>query len=154
MHDMAVTADNSSKQRKRRGNLPKETTDRLREWFLAHLEHPYPTEEEKQGLMRGTGLQMNQISNWFINARRRQLPAMINNARVEEDARSARGGERKAAEGPSDGWGYRREDKTGGLPSLGGSEGDGEGSGYEDEYDGLRYRARAPGHGNSKRESI
>ncbi|KAG5919741.1 hypothetical protein E4U53_003966, partial [Claviceps sorghi] len=47
-----------SKQRKRRGNLPKETTDKLRAWFVAHLQHPYPTEDEKQELMRQTGLQM------------------------------------------------------------------------------------------------
>ncbi|KAK4074334.1 transcriptional regulator family: Homeodomain [Trichoderma harzianum] len=66
-----------SKQRKRRGNLPKETTDKLRSWFHAHLTHPYPTEDEKQELVRQTGLQMNQISNWFINARRRQLPTML-----------------------------------------------------------------------------
>jgi hypothetical protein len=48
-----------SKQRKRRGNLPKETTDKLRTWFVAHLQHPYPTEDEKQELMRQTGLQMS-----------------------------------------------------------------------------------------------
>ncbi|CZS93166.1 uncharacterized protein RAG0_03565 [Rhynchosporium agropyri] len=82
--------EGDTRQRKRRGNLPKETTDKLRTWFMAHLTHPYPTEDEKQELMRQTGLQMNQISNWFINARRRQLPAMINNARAESTARSAR----------------------------------------------------------------
>ena len=48
-----------TKQRKRRGNLPKETTDKLRSWFVAHLQHPYPTEDEKQELMRQTGLQMS-----------------------------------------------------------------------------------------------
>jgi len=79
-----------TKQRKRRGNLPKETTDKLRAWFVAHLQHPYPTEDEKQELMRQTGLQMNQISNWFINARRRQLPNMINDARAESEAMSGR----------------------------------------------------------------
>lgn len=47
------------KPRKRRGNLPKETTDKLRSWFMAHLSHPYPTEDEKQDLMRQTGLQMS-----------------------------------------------------------------------------------------------
>jgi hypothetical protein len=45
--------------RKRRGNLPKETTDKLRDWFKRHLTHPYPTEDEKQELMRQTGLQMS-----------------------------------------------------------------------------------------------
>lgn len=54
---MGMSGDN--KQRKRRGNLPKETTDKLRNWFVGHLHHPYPTEDEKQELMRQTGLQMS-----------------------------------------------------------------------------------------------
>lgn len=55
----AMGMHGDSKQRKRRGNLPKETTDKLRAWFVAHLQHPYPTEDEKQDLMRQTGLQMS-----------------------------------------------------------------------------------------------
>jgi hypothetical protein len=54
-----------AKQRKRRGNLPKETTDKLRSWFVAHLQHPYPTEDEKQELMRQTGLQMSTLYSIF-----------------------------------------------------------------------------------------
>ena len=50
---------NDNKQGKRRGNLPKETTDKLRAWFVNHLQHPYPTEDEKQDLMVRTGLQMS-----------------------------------------------------------------------------------------------
>ena len=49
------------KQRKRRGNLPKETTDTLRAWFRENLGHPYPSEEEKQRLMKATGLQMSEF---------------------------------------------------------------------------------------------
>ena len=56
---MGMHGDN--KQRKRRGNLPKETTDKLRAWFHSHLSHPYPTEDEKQDLMRQTGLQMSKL---------------------------------------------------------------------------------------------
>lgn len=56
---LGIGGDN--KQRKRRGNLPKETTDKLRAWFMAHLSHPYPTEDEKQELMRQTGLQMSKF---------------------------------------------------------------------------------------------
>ena len=54
-----INDGSDGKQRKRRGNLPKETTDKLRAWFVAHLQHPYPTEDEKQELMRQTGLQMS-----------------------------------------------------------------------------------------------
>lgn len=57
-----ITMSGDNKQRKRRGNLPKETTDILRKWFLAHITHPYPSEEEKQSLMRETGLQMSKLS--------------------------------------------------------------------------------------------
>ena len=53
---------NGAGGRKRRGNLPKETTDKLRAWFVSHLHHPYPTEDEKQDLMVRTGLQMSEFS--------------------------------------------------------------------------------------------
>jgi len=66
----AMTMNGDSKQRKRRGNLPKETTDKLRSWFMAHLHHPYPTEDEKQELMRQTGLQMST----FLSGRSPLIP--------------------------------------------------------------------------------
>ncbi|RAK82637.1 homeobox domain-containing protein [Aspergillus fijiensis CBS 313.89] len=70
-----------SKNKRRRGNLPKPVTDILRAWFHEHLDHPYPSEEDKQMFMTRTGLTISQISNWFINARRRQLPALRNQMR-------------------------------------------------------------------------
>ncbi|KAL6238211.1 hypothetical protein BDW75DRAFT_237706 [Aspergillus navahoensis] len=71
-----------SRNRRRRGNLPKPVTEILKAWFHAHLDHPYPSEEDKQMLMSRTGLTINQISNWFINARRRHLPALRNQRRT------------------------------------------------------------------------
>lgn len=47
--------------KRRRGNLPKHTTDLLRSWLAQHIDHPYPTEEEKQILMSQTGLNLNQV---------------------------------------------------------------------------------------------
>ncbi|MCJ1234850.1 hypothetical protein MMC14_002813 [Varicellaria rhodocarpa] len=81
-----------SKHKRRRGNLPKQVTDRLRNWFQEHVGHPYPTEEEKQMLMTQTGLTMSQISNWFINARRRNLPQMTRQAQYEANIRDHQGG--------------------------------------------------------------
>ncbi|OQE46927.1 hypothetical protein PENCOP_c001G05389 [Penicillium coprophilum] len=78
------------KTKRRRGNLPKPVTDILRAWFHEHLDHPYPSEEDKQMFMTRTGLSINQISNWFINARRRQLPALRNQMRSGADAESQR----------------------------------------------------------------
>ncbi|EGG12562.1 uncharacterized protein MELLADRAFT_86714 [Melampsora larici-populina 98AG31] len=58
---------------RRRGKLPQAVTALLRNWLMSHTSHPYPTEEEKKFLCEQTALNMNQVSNWFINARRRIL---------------------------------------------------------------------------------
>jgi len=65
------------KPKRRRGNLPKATTALLKEWLAQHKKHPYPTEEEKLHLAKETKLSLQQISNWFINARRRHLPHLL-----------------------------------------------------------------------------
>jgi len=70
--------------KKRRGNLPKTATNILKKWLFDHLFHPYPTEEEKSALAQQTGLTMNQISNWFINARRRILQPMLESVRQQQ----------------------------------------------------------------------
>ncbi|RIA93612.1 homeobox KN domain-containing protein [Glomus cerebriforme] len=67
----------SIKPKRRRGNLPKATTAHLKEWLAQHKKHPYPTEEEKLLLAKDTNLSLQQISNWFINARRRHLPHLL-----------------------------------------------------------------------------
>lgn len=100
MHSSSLGSPGDSgsdmREKKRRGNLPKQVTDMLRAWLWEHLEHPYPSEEDKQMFIHQTGLTINQvgksfydvyvvctvannlyqISNWFINARRRQLPGL------------------------------------------------------------------------------
>ncbi|CAO3609327.1 unnamed protein product [Mucor fragilis] len=78
MTDKKVTsASASSTNKRRRGNLPKAVTAILRDWLSRHKKHPYPTEEEKAALAAETNLNLNQISNWFINARRRILQPML-----------------------------------------------------------------------------
>lgn len=51
-----------SRNKRRRGNLPKPITDILRAWFHEHLDHPYPSEEDKQMFMTRTGLSISQVS--------------------------------------------------------------------------------------------
>ncbi|KAI9311062.1 homeobox KN domain-containing protein, partial [Dichotomocladium elegans] len=63
--------------KRRRGNLPKEVTEYLKGWLVDHKKHPYPSEKEKIQLANRTGLTVNQISNWFINARRRILQPLL-----------------------------------------------------------------------------
>lgn len=50
-----------SGNRRRRGNLPKESTAVLNAWFCQHMTYPYPKEEEKHRLQVETGLSMSQV---------------------------------------------------------------------------------------------
>ncbi|KAK7583415.1 hypothetical protein V3481_012704 [Fusarium oxysporum f. sp. vasinfectum] len=54
----SVSGDNKQQMRKR---TLSRTQDKLRKWFAANLQHPYPTEDEKQDLMRQTGLRMGKL---------------------------------------------------------------------------------------------
>ncbi|ORY91402.1 hypothetical protein BCR43DRAFT_499025 [Syncephalastrum racemosum] len=74
--------------RKQRSNLPKPITAILKDWLARHKRHPYPNEEEKAQLVQQTGLARNQISNWFINARRRILQTMLDQAEDDDEDES------------------------------------------------------------------
>ena len=49
----------------------------LREWLFQHPYNAYPTRDETQVLANETQLTKKQVSYWFINARRRILPAIF-----------------------------------------------------------------------------
>ncbi|KAJ7185556.1 hypothetical protein C8R46DRAFT_1060979 [Mycena filopes] len=67
---------------RKRGRLPKETTDFLKDWLHSHAAHPYPSEIEKKQMCHATGLSMSQVSNWMINGRRRILgPSYLSTSR-------------------------------------------------------------------------
>ena len=61
----------------KRSNLPRPAVDILKTWLFQHLVHPYPSEEEKRMLAQQTNLNLTQVNNWFINARRRILQPML-----------------------------------------------------------------------------
>uniref|UniRef100_A0A2K5YMH5 Homeobox protein TGIF2LX n=1 Tax=Mandrillus leucophaeus TaxID=9568 RepID=A0A2K5YMH5_MANLE len=64
-------------KKKRKGYLPAESVKILRHWMYKHRFRAYPSEAEKRMLSKKTNLSLSQISNWFINARRRILPDML-----------------------------------------------------------------------------
>jgi hypothetical protein len=51
--------------------FPRAAVKVLKDWMIAHIDHPYPSEEEKEALGQQTGLSLSQISNWMANTRRR-----------------------------------------------------------------------------------
>ncbi|TQS33357.1 hypothetical protein Golomagni_06300, partial [Golovinomyces magnicellulatus] len=72
----------SLKSAKRGGTRPLKKTRALTNWFAGHLDHPYPSEEEKVTLGDQCGMSKTQVANWFANARRRHrtsAQSMLNN---------------------------------------------------------------------------
>jgi len=54
-------------------SLPSETVEYLKAWMMSpeHIAHPYPTEQEKCQIMSDTGIELKQLTNWFVNNRKR-----------------------------------------------------------------------------------
>ena len=62
-----------SKNKRKTTSLPQETVDYLKNWMMSpeHIAHPYPTEQEKADIMADTGIELKQLTNWFVNNRKR-----------------------------------------------------------------------------------
>jgi hypothetical protein len=58
-------------EKRRRMNFSNEAVKTLKQWFSSHSSKPYPTEEEKEQLAYQTGITVHQVTNWFINMRKR-----------------------------------------------------------------------------------
>ncbi|AYV77242.1 MAG: hypothetical protein Barrevirus22_8 [Barrevirus sp.] len=56
----------------------------LNEWFLSHLDYPYPNRAMRDELASRSGLTEKQVANWFGNARKRR-PEYRKDAFVEDD---------------------------------------------------------------------
>jgi hypothetical protein len=53
-----------------------------------HIAHPYPTEQEKAQIMKETGIEMKQLTNWFVNNRKRYWKPRVE-ARLQQQANAA-----------------------------------------------------------------
>lgn len=56
---------------KRAGLRHTKKTRALSNWFASHMEHPYPSEEDKITLAEESGMTKKQVVDWFANSRRR-----------------------------------------------------------------------------------
>jgi len=56
-----------------RKTWPTKSTIVLKNWLTDHFNNPYPNYEEKVKLVEETGLTINQVHNWFTNARSRNM---------------------------------------------------------------------------------
>lgn len=72
---------------KKRGSLPKPAVKHLKSWLESHSNNPYPSEKEKEELLKRTGISTGQLCNWFINARRRILPKLIESMQSKKSRR-------------------------------------------------------------------
>lgn len=76
----------------------------LKEWMFSeeHIEHPYPSETEKEELMRQTGLTRKQLTNWFTNSRKRLWqPSMKQKSKSGSGQKKKRPAPRPAPPKPS-----------------------------------------------------
>ncbi|EGX47019.1 hypothetical protein AOL_s00097g65 [Orbilia oligospora ATCC 24927] len=62
----------TTKKSKGRRHLSKGSKQALQKWFMSNIQHPYPSEVEKQSLSKETGLSVRQVADWFANTRRRR----------------------------------------------------------------------------------
>jgi hypothetical protein len=75
----------STKMKKKSSTLPPETVQYLKDWMMSpeHIAHPYPTETEKREIMEATGIELKQLTNWFVNNRKRYWKPRVE-ARLKE----------------------------------------------------------------------
>jgi uncharacterized C2H2 Zn-finger protein len=67
-----LNGEQSNRNAAAAARFPRAAVKILKDWMLAHIDHPYPTDEDKEMLKQQTGLSIGQISNWMANTRRRQ----------------------------------------------------------------------------------
>jgi len=58
-----------SQGRGRSNSLPTSVVEVLKRWLLTHMNHPYPSDQEKAELCQQTGIDVKRLNNWFVNNR-------------------------------------------------------------------------------------
>jgi len=64
-------------EKRRRENLPPFAVQVLKEWMMENVKRPYPTDHDKSELASRALISPQQVSNWFVNARKRIWQQML-----------------------------------------------------------------------------
>eukprot|EP00960_Hanusia_phi_P033542 750501-Hanusia_phi.AAC.4 len=64
-------------EKRRRENLPSQSVSVLKEWMRNNIKRPYPTDQDKVELAALANITTQQVSNWFVNARKRIWQQML-----------------------------------------------------------------------------
>jgi hypothetical protein len=86
----ALCSPSKAKGLKKSSSLPVEVVEYLKAWMMSpvHIAHPYPTEQEKAQIMADTGIELKQLTNWFVNNRKRYWKPRVE-ARLQQQAHAA-----------------------------------------------------------------
>jgi hypothetical protein len=86
----STSFSSSSNKGRKSSSLPAETVEYLKAWMMSpeHIAHPYPTEQEKAEIMADTGIELKQLTNWFVNNRKRYWKPRVE-AKLKQQARVA-----------------------------------------------------------------
>jgi len=81
----------SQKGGRKASSLPVDTVEYLKAWMMSpeHIAHPYPTEQEKAQIMAETGIEMKQLTNWFVNNRKRFWKPRVESAQFKKSITNA-----------------------------------------------------------------
>ena len=102
--DLVSNSSGSLTMAKRKAtSLPNETVEYLKAWIMSpdHINHPYPTEAEKVKIMEDTGIEMKQLTNWFVNNRKRYWRPQVAARMKEQRTAGSKVAVSEATKGPA-----------------------------------------------------
>ena len=67
----------NTKRFQKRKNLPQASRTILKTWIDRHINNPHPNDSEKMDLAKAANITVEQVCNWFVNARVRYVPQRI-----------------------------------------------------------------------------
>lgn len=79
---------------KKKTALSAHAVEYLKNWMMSpeHVDHPYPTEEEKLRIMNETGIVLKQLTNWFVNNRKRYWKPKVEELKRRQGSGGGGGG--------------------------------------------------------------